>query len=165
MSKFETTALDVPNFEKYCKEKSISLEKCITSSDFEKYKDDFSTSTLTNKGLFDPQFSDAMPMDGSIKRTVLPFAFNAGGAFVMVDAAPYAEVKPHRHSRGFVRFVFHGEFTFFLPEENREITLKTGEWVYIASCALYGYKVGAAGGGGGCSYHVGSGGGMCGGPH
>lgn len=163
MSKFEKTALDVPLFEQYCKDKGIPLDRCITSRDFEQYKCDFSSSTLAEKGLFDPQFSDAMPSDGSIRRTILPFAFNEGGAFAMIEALPNAEIKPHRHSRGFVRFVFYGEFTFFLPEEKREVTLTAGEWIYIAPCAIYGYKVGKAGGGGGCSYHTGGGGGMCGG--
>jgi hypothetical protein len=73
MSKFESTALEVPGFEEYCKEKGISLDKCITSRDFEKYKSDFSSDILTGKGLFDPQFSDAMPPGGGYKKNRIAF--------------------------------------------------------------------------------------------
>jgi hypothetical protein len=159
--KFEKSVSDSLEFCKYCKELGFTSDKVITSKGFELIKEKFDSKTLGELGLIDPQFSSKMPSDDTLSKYILPFTFLEGSVFAMVYGKPNTVVKEHSHTKGFLRTVMFGQYTFTgLPQG--EITLEAGEWIYIPAEQKYGYITGPKGGGGGCSYCTGGGGGQCG---
>ena len=160
-NKFKLKASDAVGLCKYAKKNGFTRDKVLTSKDFESMKEKFSYKELAKLNLVDPQFSALLPESG-IDKYVLPFTFMDAGIFAMVYNEPNIEVKAHSHTKGFLRTVMFGSYTFTdLPQG--EVTLEAGDWIWIPAGQKYGYRTGPKGGGGGCSYHAGSGG-QCGGP-
>lgn len=159
---FKISVLKTKDFTKFCETNGFSSNKVLTSIDFEKNKNLFDSKKIADLGLMDPQFSSEMPSNETITKVILPFYFEQGSAFAMIYGAPNVVVKEHSHTKGFLRVIMFGEYTFTgLPQGN--INLKAGDWIYIPKGQKYGYKTGANGGGGGCCYCTGGGGGQSGG--
>lgn len=145
----------------FSEERGYSENEVIISKNFEKDVAQFSAKKLSELGLFDGQFVDAMPDGDVVGKYILPLVFAEGSAFSIVDVEPNVVVKKHSHTKGFLRLIFSGEFTFTgLP--CGEVELSSGDWIYIPPNQEYGYRTGLAGGRGGCSYCTGGGGGQCG---
>lgn len=148
---FANSVLKSDEFEKFCEKHGYTLNRVITSRDFEADKETFAISRVAADGLIDPQFSEQLADGSPISKTVLPFSFIEGSTLVYVYAPPNQVVKEHSHTRGFVRFVTIGEYTFTgLPQG--EVRMTTGDWIYIPKGQPYGYRAGPYGGGGGCCY-------------
>ena len=161
-NEFKNSVLKTSEFTEFCKKNGFSQDEVLTSHDFELNKRKFDSKTIADKGLIDPQFSSEMPSNDTIEKVILPFYFMEGSAFAMVTGAPNVVVKEHSHSKGFLRIITIGEYTFTgLPKG--DIKLKIGDWIYIPAGQKYGYKTGPNGGGGGCCYCTGGGGGQSGG--
>lgn len=148
---FSRAVVNLDGFNKFCEQHGYSNKRVLTSIQFEADKKTFDSMSLAKLGLLDPQFASEMPTDESIQKSILPFSFVEGSVFAMVYGKPNVVVKEHSHTKGFLRVVMFGEYTFTgLPDG--EVTLKAGDWVYIPKGQKYGYRTGANGGGGGCCY-------------
>ncbi len=150
-SDFEDKVIKIKDFNDFCKRNGYSSEEVITSIRFEKDKAKFDSKSLADAGLLDPQFSSEMPSDKTISKSILPFSFIDGSVFAMVYGKPNVSVGEHSHTKGFLRVVMFGQYTFTgLPDGS--VTLKAGDWIYIPPNQKYGYTTGPEGGGGGCCY-------------
>ncbi|MEH6575819.1 MAG: hypothetical protein V7731_01960 [Amphritea sp.] len=148
---FERAVVNTADFYSFCERNGHSIDNVLTSLDFEKDKKLFDSKKLADLGLLDPQFSSEMPSDQSITKSILPFSFVEGSVFAMVYGKPNVTVKEHSHTKGFLRVVMFGEYTFTgLPEGDVKLTV--GDWIYIPKNQSYGYVTGPQGGGGGCCY-------------
>jgi mannose-6-phosphate isomerase-like protein (cupin superfamily) len=138
--------IDKVKFDQYCKSKGIDRKKILTSKDFANFEDEFSIEKLVNANSIDPDFSDAIPRGFVLKKTILPFSFLDGSIMAMIYAEPHAEVKPHKHNKGFFRVVHQGELIMNCDElEGGKISLFPGDWIYVPSGIRYGYVAGRNG--------------------
>jgi quercetin dioxygenase-like cupin family protein len=133
---------NVDKFEDIAMSFGFSKDKVVSSKEFpENAKRAFSAYALGQSEIIDAQFSDHMPEEETVEKFALPFVFCDGTALFQVTAKPGSVVKPHRHTKGFIRTITLGSITFTdLPSGN--LTLGAGDWLYIPPGQMYGYKVG-----------------------
>lgn len=137
--------IDRVKFDEYCSSKGFDRDKLLISKDFDS-EDAFSCEEMVNNGLLDPDFADAIPGDGVLKKTILPFSFLQDSIMAMIYAEPGVEVKPHKHNKGFFRVVHQGELIVISDAiDGGRVSLSPGDWIYVPAGIVYGYKAGKTG--------------------
>lgn len=138
--------IDRATFDAHCQTEGFDRSKILTSKEFAKHEDKFSCEVMIQNGSIDPDFGDAIPKGQILKKTILPFSFLQDSIMAMIYAEPGAEVKPHKHDKGFFRVVHQGELVMFCDElDGGQLSLFPGDWIYVPAGIRYGYKAGRLG--------------------
>ena len=138
--------IDRDKFDAYLKTKGFDRSRILTSRDFAEHEEKFSCAKMIEHGLIDPDFGDAIPRDGVLKKTILPFSFLQDSIMAIIYAEPGVEVKPHKHNKGFFRVVHQGELIMNCDKlEGGKLSLFPGDWIYVPAGIVYGYKAGRFG--------------------
>ena len=122
--------IDREKFDIYAKSKGFDRSKIITSKEFIDCDDDFLCDQMVKNELIDPDFADAIPSDGVLRKSILPFSFLQDSIMAMVYAEPGVEVRPHKHDKGFFRVVHQGELIMHCDQlEGGKISIFPGDWI------------------------------------